>query len=214
VDPNVIADQTRLPNDPAQTDNSVSYLRRLKEQSAPETPPAPGKKPAQPQEAAARPATERRRSPRYKCVGSAEIIHPDTNMRTWGTLTDISLRGCYVEINSTLPVESKIELVLESQSVRFRAQGIVRISYPFLGMGILINKIEPDQRKLLEDLLAVLARATTVANPLVERDKSADDATVAANPTMLLSEIRSYFERNSELSRGDFIRIAERCRRT
>ena len=196
------------------TDNSVNYLRQLKAQTPAEnTRPAAPTPPATGDRSGPAPGKERRRSPRYKCAGSAELTQDGTHVRTWGTLTDISLRGCYVEMNTTLPVDTKVEMVLEAQGFRFRAHGIVRITYPFLGMGILLSAIEADQRTLLEQLLATLARATTVTNPLVEGGQSAADAILAADPVAVCNEIRSHFERNSSLSRVDFIRIAERCRR-
>jgi hypothetical protein len=39
-------------------------------------------------------AHERRQSPRYKCEGSAEFRVGGSDIRTWGTFTDICLRGC------------------------------------------------------------------------------------------------------------------------
>src|SRR5271169_7140093 len=47
---------------------------------------------------------EKRRSPRYKCEGSAELREDDCDVRTWATFSDISLHGCYVEAQATYPV--------------------------------------------------------------------------------------------------------------
>jgi PilZ domain len=63
-------------------------------------------------------------------------------VRIWGTVTDISLHGCYVEMNTTLPVGTKVDLVLKSFGVRIEAPGTVRASYPFLGMGICFAEIQ------------------------------------------------------------------------
>ncbi|HEY6302122.1 MAG TPA: hypothetical protein VIX14_03565, partial [Terriglobales bacterium] len=35
-----------------------------------------------------------------------------------GTLTDVSLHGCYLEMNTTFPVGTKVKLVLKSFGVR------------------------------------------------------------------------------------------------
>ena len=192
---------------PSPSDNSVNYLRRLKEQTRTEaaSPAAvPSRAPAQ---------KERRRSPRYKCSGSAEITQLGGDVRMWGTLTDISLHGCYVEMSTTFPVDTRIHLVLEALNFRFRASGIVRISYPFLGMGVLLTELEPDQRAVHERLLATLAQATTVPNPMAPQPRSTADAVAAAEPIALLNEIRRFFDKNGALSREEFLRIAERCRR-
>jgi hypothetical protein len=49
---------------------------------------------------------EKRRSPRYKCEGSAEICEDGRAVRTWATFSDISLHGCYVEAQATYPAGS------------------------------------------------------------------------------------------------------------
>jgi hypothetical protein len=54
-------------------------------------------------------AQERRQSPRYKCEGSAQFRVGGSAVRTWGTFTDISLGGCYVEMTATYPVRAKSE---------------------------------------------------------------------------------------------------------
>lgn len=132
----------------------------------------------------------------------------------WGTLTDISLRGCYVEMSTTFPVDTRVELVLETLGIRFRARGTVRISYPFLGMGILLTEIAPDQKVLLEGLLSTLAKTTTVSNPEVAQDSSAAETLVAADPIAFLNELKRFFDSKALLSREEFLRIAKRCRRS
>lgn len=78
---------------------------------------------------------ERRRNPRYKCEGSATFGVPGSTVRTWGTFTDLSVSGCYVELKATFPLGAIIDLELELNGVRTQVSGEVRISYPFLGMG-------------------------------------------------------------------------------
>ncbi len=50
------------------------------------------------------PSTEKRRHPRYKCEGSAELRQEGLDLRTWATFTDISMHGCYVEVTAAHPV--------------------------------------------------------------------------------------------------------------
>src|SRR5208283_807716 len=44
---------------------------------------------------------EKRRSPRYRCQGSAHLRELSSGASTWATFTDISLHGCYVEATAT-----------------------------------------------------------------------------------------------------------------
>jgi hypothetical protein len=58
------------------------------------------------------------------------------DVRTWSTFTDISLNGCYVEAQATYPAGTLLHMKLESNGIRVEIKGKVRISYPYLGMGI------------------------------------------------------------------------------
>ncbi|MBI3475502.1 MAG: PilZ domain-containing protein [Acidobacteria bacterium] len=214
MDPNIHAESSGITPDRGENDNSVNYLRRLKAETKPETTlpvtssTVTGPSPARDY------GKDRRRSPRYVCHGSVAFTAEGSQVRMWGTLTDISLRGLYVEISTTFPVDTRVDMVIDALNIRFRAIGSVRISYPFLGMGILITDMAPEQRAFLEQLLATLAQATTVANPLSAKENTAADVVAAAEPITLLDEIRRFFDKNGALSREEFLRIAARCQRT
>ena len=75
-------------------------------------------------------------APRYKCEGSAELREEGCDVRTWATFSDISLHGCYVEAQATYPANTILHMKLEANGVRVETNGNVRVSYPYLGMGI------------------------------------------------------------------------------
>lgn len=131
----------------------------------------------------------------------------------WGKLTDISLRGCYAEMSSTLPVDSKVEMVIDASEIRIRAKGVVRISYPGLGMGILMTDLAPEQREFLDHLLAILSQTDPLAAPQLVQERTAADAVAAVDPIPFLNELRRFFTNKTTLSREEFIRIADRCQR-
>ena len=58
------------------------------------------------------------------------------DVRTWATFSDVSLHGCYVEAQATYPVGTILHMKLEANGVRVETKGNVRVSYPYLGMGI------------------------------------------------------------------------------
>ena len=72
--------------------SGADYLRRLKQDQ--ERPAAPSGQVVTSLPAESTGSEERRRSPRYKCEGSAEFQEGGTDVRTWGTFTDLSLNGC------------------------------------------------------------------------------------------------------------------------
>lgn len=190
--------------DPKNNDASVNYLRRLKAEIEGESPARP---------AVASSQHERRRSPRFRCTGSAAIAPNATEVHMWGTVTDISLRGCYVEMSSTLPVDTKVGMVLDVAGIRVRAKGIVRISYPGLGMGILITELPHEQREFLDQMLALLAQDKAAPGPPVIPEKAAAHTFAAVDATALLNELQRFFHDHPALSREEFYRIADRCRR-
>lgn len=123
-------------------DDGVAYLRALK-QSVKPLAAAPAK-PAPEATAEAQSSSlsdvadpserfkgaEKRRSPRYKCDGRAEIREEGCDVRTWATFSDISLHGCYVEAQATYPAGSILHMKLEANGVRLETKGNVRVELP------------------------------------------------------------------------------------
>jgi hypothetical protein len=105
--------------------SGADYLRRLKrdQEQQPQTyvEAAPAPAPAEPEK------QERRRNPRYKCEGSATFRVRGGNMRSWGTFTDLSISGCYVELKATFPLGALLDLELELNGVRAQVKGEVRV---------------------------------------------------------------------------------------
>jgi hypothetical protein len=99
---------------------------------------------------------ERRKSPRFRCTGSAEFRTEGSPVPIFGQLTDVSLNGCYVEMTQTFPVGTKVSLVLKACGISVKTAGTVRASYPFLGMGISLTETEPGQLVQLNQLLTSL----------------------------------------------------------
>jgi hypothetical protein len=149
---------------------------------------------------------ERRRSIRYKCHGSAEFRFPDTGVRTWGSLTDVSLHGCYVEMMQTSPSGTLVDLVLEANGIRIEVKGEVRVNYPFLGMGIVFTEIAPEQQIQLQRLLQSFSEdAHTPAPGQEEPDAgSAQALPVIVDAAAALNSIAKFFQTRSVLTRHDF----------
>ena len=133
----------------------------------------------------------------------------------WGTLTDVSLHGCYVEMNHTVPLGTQMSLTLEALDVRVHVQGTVRISYPFLGMGVCFSEIEPGQQVQLEQLLAALSRQSSTSNRASTAVSVANSkcSLAGVDPKTILDELAQFFDSNHLLSRDEFYRIAKRARR-
>lgn len=242
MDPHTYPDQSGLLPGVGEADDSgesVNYLRRLKGTAieagpakaktmdnngsrtpaaaiaAPVAPvPAPLPAPVSAQApGASRTFIERRKTPRLRCSGSLELRAEGTDVRIWGTLTDVGLHGCYVEMNTTFPIGTKVDLVLKSMSIRVETPGIIRATYPFLGMGMSFANTEPQQKLHLQQLLSALrSRSHFLASDPVEHDEKKDPL-AAADPKALVDEIALFFRRNTALSREEFYQLAKRTRR-
>ncbi len=154
----------------------------------------------------------RRQSPRIHCSGSVEFQIAGSDVRIWGTLTDISLHGCYVEMNETFPLDTAVHLVLKSCGCRIQSAGRVRTSYPALGMGICFTDIDPREQRHLQQLLAMLVgRSSTVKVESAEENVMKDGAK-PAGPTSLFDELSEFFRKRAMLSREEFLQIAKRTR--
>jgi len=222
VDPHIYPEQPGCSPDSGKSEDSVNYLRQLKVEfgepaPADALPSGHGRAPG-PTEVFE--SDERRKSPRLHCSGSAEILAEGSDVRMWGTLTDVSLHGCYLEMSGVFPVDTIVELVLKSCGIRIHAQGRVRASYPALGMGICITEIEPGQQAQLKQLLALLAghgTASVGGSAQENRLKDADfvkETLRLADPGAFLAEITTFFQKSHLLSRDEFYQIAKQVRRS
>jgi hypothetical protein len=155
---------------------------------------------------------ERRRSPRYKCSGSAQFRVEGSDVHTWGTVTDISQNGCYVELMATFPVGAIVDLQLELNGIRAYVKGEVRVSYPCLGMGIAFREISDENRVRLLDMLRSVGPAAPPVTPIASDAQSVSTVTLLAlpiiiNPAAALQVLAEFFETHSNLTKQDFVRL-------
>ena len=157
---------------------------------------------------------EKRRSPRHKCEGSAEIREEGHDVRTWASFKDISLHGCYVEAMATYPVGTTLHLKLEANGLQVLAKGIVRVTYPLLGMGIALTEMAEEELERLKQLLGTMSRpAIVIASPNAGSGAT-EQTPVIADPTAALRAIVEFFDKRSMLPREDFLRILRKTHET
>lgn len=101
---------------------------------------------------------ERRRYPRYVCDTGVRI-HPQTGTAGyWGTLSDISLGGCYVYTFSPLPTGQIVTLIIKANDGEINVGGKIVSSHPGVGMGIAFQGfVSEDGEERLKAYLAHLA---------------------------------------------------------
>ncbi|HWW16482.1 MAG TPA: PilZ domain-containing protein [Candidatus Dormibacteraeota bacterium] len=157
-------------------DAGASYLASLKQSRTPQAVgAAPARAPqiSQPEEArpggmvpgrtASGPA-DKRKSPRYKCTGSARLQEVGGTVATWATFADISMHGCYVETPSPLPLRAVLAMKLDANGFRVEASGEVRVVYPGLGMGISFANMSDEDRGRLRELVRSLSPTSVIVS--------------------------------------------------
>jgi PilZ domain len=190
--------------------SAADYLRRLKGDEHQPGFPRPETRP--PAEPATTGGSERRQSPRYKCAGRAQFRVQGSEVRTWGTLTDISQHGCYVELMSTFPVGANVDLELELNGIRADVKGEVRVSYPCLGIGIAFREISDENRMRLLQMLRSLSPTDHPETAAVSEAHSVSTSTPAALPIIVnaaaaLQALADFFETRAQLTKEEFVRI-------
>jgi hypothetical protein len=164
-------------------------------------------------------SAEKRKSPRYKCKGSARLQEVGTGVMTWATFTDISMRGCYVEAAAPYRVGAVLDIKLQARGFQIEAGGEVSVSYPNLGMGISFTKIAEEDRKRLRELLRSISPASVIlASPGVTSGASApslprsESLSPDVNSRVALQAITKFFEDRHVMGREEFLRILRQSR--
>ena len=102
---------------------------------------------------------ERRRTPRYPFIATAEVIEQPSNARIATRVTELSLNGCYLDMPNTLPQDTAITVKIYSEGKFFEATGIVVYSKPNLGIGVSFRGIHPQFLTVLKQWLLAAAVA-------------------------------------------------------
>jgi hypothetical protein len=205
-------------------DEGVAYLRALKQTSSPYSgsgaAPArnaegtPASNPAPANSGSPIKGSEKRRSPRYHCEGSVQIREQGCDVHTWATFTDISLHGCYVEAQATYPVGAILHLKLDANGERVETKASVRVSYPYLGMGIAFTEISDENRLRLRALLSTVSRSFLTMGPGIASALPAVAPLQAlppiADPVAALKALTEFFESRQMLMGEDFVRIVRK----
>ncbi len=98
---------------------------------------------------------EKRWHTRFECSGAASITPRGSQIPLHGVIKDVSQGGVYVETMSPLPVNSEVLLKVNIGGMTFEATGLVRTSYPMVGMGMSFRDVAQED---LQKLAAILQR--------------------------------------------------------
>jgi hypothetical protein len=102
------------------------------------------------------PYRERRSVPRYSLIATVEIVEPASDTHFPGRISEISRKGCYVDMLNPLPVGTLVRLHISRDKGAFSTRGKIIYTQEGMGMGVVFVDPPADQVKILESWLAEL----------------------------------------------------------
>jgi hypothetical protein len=101
----------------------------------------------------------RRRTPRYPFIATAELVEKGTQVGLSARVTELSLYGCYVETIHPLAQGTELKIKLYANSKFFEANAVVVYSQPNLGFGVSFQNVNPHFLSVLRQWLIEAAQA-------------------------------------------------------
>ena len=96
---------------------------------------------------------ERRRARRKQFIAEAEVIDVRSATRMRGRVSDLSLRGCYVDTLNPFPVGSTARLQIFQDRQILDALASVASCHPGSGMGLAFGDMTEEQRLMVQNWL-------------------------------------------------------------
>jgi hypothetical protein len=100
---------------------------------------------------------ERRTVPRYPLIATVEVLETATETRLSGRISEISRKGCYVDVLNTLPPGTLVRLWISRDEGTFETPGRIIYAQPGMGMGVFFLDTPAAQMQVLDTWLAEFA---------------------------------------------------------
>jgi hypothetical protein len=143
-------------------------------------------------ESASRPV-EKRWHTRFECSGGASVRAQGTGYPVHGQVKDIARGGVYVETTTPLVLNAEVYVKMNVEGVAIESLGVVRTSYPLVGMGISFQNISAENQERLDYVIQMIrSRAATPKNltePALAPSTSAQEqpGSGSTNPASVLA---------------------------
>lgn len=92
----------------------------------------------------------KREVPRFALILSVEVTEPNTGARMSARISEISRKGCYIDILNPLPMRTPIKIVISRDRETFTTGGTVIYTQEGKGMGVAFKQPAPEQRAILD----------------------------------------------------------------
>jgi hypothetical protein len=103
------------------------------------------------------PYREHREVPRFTFIAHIELRDVRTDMRITGRISEISRKGCYVDVLVTLPVGTLMNMRISCDQGAFQTKSRIVYVQEGMGMGVTFVDTAADQLQILDTWLADLS---------------------------------------------------------
>jgi hypothetical protein len=93
---------------------------------------------------------EKRRSPRYSFIASAELIEEKAEVRIASRVSELSLNGCYLDMMNPFPTGTMVLVKIAAGDAYFEAKSKIIYSQPNMGAGVSFLEVAPASKVVLE----------------------------------------------------------------
>ena len=122
-----------------------------------------------------------------------------------------------MEAQATYPAGTVLHLKLEVNGMRVDTKGTVRVSYPYLGMGIAFTDISEETATTLRNLVAGLSHPCMVMGPgiagSVPANSLRDAVPLITDPAAAVQALMEFFEKRHMLMREDFLTLLKKSQK-
>jgi c-di-GMP-binding flagellar brake protein YcgR len=131
-------------------------------------------------------------------------------------LTDLSLGGCYLELVSPFPVRTRIVLSMRTAELELRAEGVVRVMHPEVGMGVEFTQATEEQRQHVEKFIQHLMASDGALPELLVQPEGLESASADTQPGKSETEdpLLELFQRKASLPAETFLGELRKQRRS
>jgi PilZ domain len=111
---------------------------------------------------------DRRRTPRYPFVATAEVIDESTKTSISTRVSELSLYGCYLDVAQPLERGTEILVKINSEGRYFEGRGKVVYAVPNQGVGVCFHDVRHQFVVVLKEWLIKAAQAKYGKQPAIE----------------------------------------------
>lgn len=86
---------------------------------------------------------ERRSSPRYPFIASAELVEQASDTRMSSRVSELGLHGCYLDMMNPFPQGTKVLIKIFTDNDFFESLATVMYSQHNMGMGVKFEDVKP-----------------------------------------------------------------------